>query len=330
MKRIFAFILATVLILALSACSTDPGISDSKDSSDGLKGAAILISSASETTTAQGNAMAAYAKANGVEFSVEYYDQNIATEAAMIENAISSGVDFLIIHNQSEGDCVDAITKAAQAGIVVVLYGTDVPDAEYNYLFTEDSYALGEQMGTMAAKWANEYLVANGEPVIAVVGNYSVTPVAVYRNEGIVAALEELCPEVQIVDTYDMAYKQEGITVGENILQAHPDVNMVVGINDQSVCGVYEAFVGAGLEGKNIGLFGIDGTAEAAYNISKQTIYKGILDIDSAKVGEQMVQCGIDAVNGNGPADKMIYWAGEEIRYDNIDDFAYKWEHLAK
>lgn len=293
---------------------------------------AILISSSSQVTAAQGNAMTAYAKDNGIDFTVEYYDQNISTEATMIENAVAAGVDVLIVHNQSEGDCIEPINKAIDAGVEVILYATDIPEVDYTYLFTEDAYALGKQMGKMAGEWANENLVAKGEPVIAAVGTYSVTPIAVDRNRGIVDALTEVCPEAEVVGTYEMAYKEEGLVAGENILQSHPDVNLVIGINDQSACGVYEAFKAAGLSDKNIGMFGIDGTDEACYYISQDTLFKGVLYISANEVGEQMVQYGIDIMKNGAPdsAKNVVYWDAQEITKSNVEDYKGNWGHLAK
>lgn len=340
LKRVVTCVLAVILIASLFGCSTKAPIENSptvegdtetaKDLKD-LKVAVILISSASQVTANQGNAIKAHVESLGAQCTLEYFEQNPATQANMIENAIAAGVDILLVQNQSAGDCVAEITKAYEAGITVLIYGDDVPDAKYTYLFAENSYDLGYQLGSMAAAWANENLVAKGEPVVAALGNYSVSPIAVYRHDGFLAALEELVPDIEIVGTYEMAYKQEGITAGENILQAHPDVNLVVGVNDQSVAGVYEVFVAAGLENENIGIFGLDGTDEALYFISQNTMFKGTMSIDPGKVSAELVDMGIAKVlnDPSAPTEKIHYWDGVEINYSNINDYKDKWGPLA-
>jgi len=340
LRSVVACLLTVILIISLAGCSTKtPGTNVTPDNEDAettktandLKVAVILISSASQITANQGNAIKEHVESLGAQCTLEYFEQNPATQADMIENAITAGADILFIQNQSAGDCIAEITRAHEAGITVLLYGEIVTDAEYTYVVTEDSYTLGYQLGSMAAAWANENLVAHGEAVVAAVGNYSITPLAALRHDGIVAALEELCPGVVIADSYEMAYKQEGITAGENILQAHPDVNLVVGINDQSVCGVYEVFVAAGLENNNIGIFGIDGTDEALYFISKNTMYKGSLDIDPGTVSCELVDMGIAKImnDPSAPSEKTQYWEGVEINYSNINDYKNKWGSLA-
>jgi ribose transport system substrate-binding protein len=338
LKRLAAAACAAMTLLSLAACSTTPpktdgagGSSQTNDNSN-VKVTSILISSASQVTTAQGNAIQAYAESKGASCTLEYYDQNIQTEASMIENAITAETNIMIVQNQSEGDCVAEIQKAHDAGIIVILYGVDVPDADYTYYYAEDAHALGKEMGETAGKWANENLIANGKSVVAVLGNYSVSPLAVDRYEGIKEGLENVCKDAKIVGTYDMAYKEEGVTAGENILQAHPDVNLVVGINDQSTCGVYEVFNAAGLGDKDIGMFGLDGTAEAEYLIAQDTMFKATINIDPNRVGEQMVQAGLDKLSGSSdaPTDKVIYWDGTLVTKDNINDFKDQWGSLAK
>lgn len=341
-KKGMAAVLSAGMILSLAACSTStPTVEKKEDtqkaqeaekkSVEDIKIAAILIAS-SQVTASLGNGIKDYAESLGAECTLQYYEQNIATQADMIEHAVTSGVDIIIMQNQSAADCVTEINKAVEAGVTVIMYGDAAEEINYDYNVTEDSLTAGYQIGSMAAEWANENLVANGIPVIVAVGNYSVTELAVKRKDGILKALEEKCPEAEIADIYEMAYKTEGLEVGENILQAHPDVNLVVGINDQSVCGVYEAFQAAGKNSEKIGMFGIDGTAEAMYLISEDTMMKGVTELDNVKIAKQMVDMGIAKVTGDSsaPAEKQLYWTLDEVTKENINDYKDKWGELAK
>lgn len=319
---------------ALSGCTTSSPVGSSADSGSGrLRMEAILISSSSQVTAGQGNAMSEYAKERGVDFSVQYYDQNIATQASLIENAVQRKVDVLIVHNQSEGDCVDAINAAVDAGVTVLLYATDVPQAKYTLLYTEDAYQAGAKMGEMAAAWAQENLIAKGKPVICAVGTYSVTPIAVDRGRGAQDKLLELIPDAEIVGTYEMAYKEEGLNIGENLLQSHPDTNLVLGINDQSACGVMEAFKAAGRTADEVGMFGVDGTDEGMFYIASDTMFKGTVAIPTNEVGELLVQAGIDLQSDPDlyPAESqtVISWESTPIDKTNVYDYEDIWGHLA-
>lgn len=331
--------LGAAAAIALSACSSSSTSGSSAGSSSAaanadIKMQAILISSSSQVTAGQGNAMTAYAEAAGVDFSVSYYDQNIATEATLIENAVSAGVDVLIVHNQSEGDCVDNINAAVEAGVVVLMYATEVPEAEYTLLYTEDAYEAGQKEGEMAAAWAEENLVAAGQSVICAMGTYSVTQIAVDRGLGAQDKLLELIPDAEIVGTYEMAYKEEGLEVGENLLQSNPDVNLVLAINDQSGCGVMEAFVAAGKSADECGIFGIDGTDEGMYYIATDSMFKGTVAIPTNEVGELLVQAGIDIMNGESDYEvagqTVETWESTAIDASNVNDYEDIWGYLAE
>lgn len=294
---------------------------------------AILVSATSTVTSDCAAGMQAYADENNVNLTVMYYENNISTYITMIENAVASGADAIIVQNTSTEDAIDALTAAAaKEDLVVCCYDVEVP-IDYDYCFTADNYQLGRAVGEMAADWANEVLVANGKDVICGIGDYSVSPIAHARYEGICDALTEGCPEAQIVMTAEMAFPLDGIEAGENFLQAYPDMNVVCGINDQSVCGVYETFIAAGKKDDTVGMFSIDGIAEALYNIYKQDIYGGCVDQDQATVGMQMVQYCTELVRGTEGAaerEKVQYFPRIRVTAENVEAYMDKFQDLIK
>lgn len=333
--------LAAAASIALAGCTTEaPDAVSGKDGNGGaadgerLKMEAILVSSASQTTAGQAKAMSDFAAENNIDFNVEYYDQNIATEASLIENAAQAGVKVLIILNQSPGDCVDAMNAAVDAGVTILLYATEVPDARYTLLYTEDAYSAGQMEGQMAAEWAQANLVDKGEKVVCALGTYSVTPIAVDRSNGAKDALLEAIPDAEIVGPFEMAYKEEGLEVGENLLQSHPETNLVMGCNDQSACGVMEAFAAAGRTPDQVGMFGVDGTDEGMYYIATDTMFKGTVAIPVNEVGVELVQVGIDLQGDPDlyPAGGQTIknWESVPVTKSNVEDYRDLWEHLAQ
>lgn len=328
LKRLTAVVLSLVMtVCLLAACGGSENGSAKKH-----KMQAILISSSSQVTAGQGKTMEEYAKEKGIDFSVSFYDQNIATEAQLIENAVTSGVECLILHNQSEGDCIDAINAAVDAGVTVVLFATDIPKAKYSYLITENAYDVGVAAGKMAGEWANENLIANGKKVVAAFGNYSVTQIAVDRSNGFKDGLKSVCPVYEDVGTYEMAYQEEGLKVGENLLQSHPDVNLVCAINDQSGFGVMEALKAAGRNANDVGVFGIDGTDQGMYYIATDTMFKGTYAIPTNDAGRQLIDKGLELLdNGGGKGEQTVeYWESTKITKENVNDFKEIWGYLAE
>ena len=318
--------------MLLAACSTEAPVSDTAaEAADGAIRITYVDISASEVTSAQGSAMKAYAEANGAELTVEYFDQNVSTEQALIENAIQAGVSALIVHSQGAEDCVDALNAAVDAGIPVLLYQTDVPNVRYTVMYTEDGYESGQMEGRMAAAWAQENLVDKGIPVVVASGTYSVSPFAAERSQGARDAFLEAIPDARLVGTYEAAYKEEGLEVGENLLISDPDTNVFLGVNDQSAAGVMEAFQAAG-HTQDVGLFGIDGTDQGMYDIARGTLFKGTVAIPYAQVGEDLVQAALDLCTGTSayePGGQTIeYWESAAIDESNVEDYRDIWGHL--
>lgn len=78
-----------------------------------------------------------------------------------------------------------------------------------------------------------------------------------------------------------------GQEAGENFLQAYPDMNMVVSINDDTMHGVYEAFAQAGLtNSENIGLFFHVWNQKSKEYVAEGGIFKCVVDLELNKVGE--------------------------------------------
>ena len=329
MKKILT--LAMTLILAMSLC-TAAFAEAAPDYSD-IDVVAVLVSATSTVTSDCAKGMQAWADANGVNLTVMYYENNISTYITMLENALASGADVIISQNTSEQDAIDVLKSACEReGTVVCCYDVEVP-IDYDYCFTADNYELGRAVGEMAAEWANENLVANGKEVIAGIGDYSVSPIAHQRYEGICDALTEGCPEAQIVMTAEMAFPLDGIEAGENFLQAYPDMNVVCGINDQSVCGVYETFIAANKKDETIGMFSIDGIAEALYNIYKGDIYGGCVDQDQVLVGEQMIQYSVElcaGAEGAAERDRIQYFPRVKVTSENVEEYMDKFADLIK
>lgn len=345
-RNFFQGVAGAASLALLAGCSTEQPVAEAESPDDTeaeatetatkspeeCKVAVILISSASQVTAAQGNSIQAHCDELGAICSVQYYEQDVSAAASMVENAITSGADILFFQAQSGTDCATELQKAHDAGICVVLYGTKVEGADYSYFCGEDGHNAGMQIGEVAAQWANENLVANGEPVIAALGTYSISPeLAVTRYEGAREAIEAAIEDITIVDPpFEAAYKEEGLAAGENLLQSNPDVNLVVGVNDQSTIGVYEAFMAGGKEGQNVGMFGIDGTAEAMALIAQDTMFKETLAIDPSAISCEMMDVAFDIMAGNEPAEKDTHWDGILISADNVADYKDQWESLVE
>jgi ribose transport system substrate-binding protein len=261
------------------------------------------------------NKMQAKAEELGAEIIVNDAKSDPNSQINALENFIASECDAIIVHAFDPEASVPTIDKAMEAGIKVVAYDQKID--RYDAYVGVDNYKLGTAIGEQAAKWINENLGGNAE--IGVCG-YPTIPIIVEREQGIKDALAKYAPNATIVATATAGYTPEGVKVGENFLQAHPNMNVVVGINDGGILGVYEAFKSAGKEGDTYGLFGCDATSDALDAIKVGGIYRGTIQLDTALAGETLVQLAVDTAKGK-EVTKDVLFEMAPVDNSNVDQY---------
>jgi ABC-type sugar transport system substrate-binding protein len=169
------------------------------------------------------------------------------------------------------------------------------------------NYEAGKIMGQVAGKWVREN---PGSKKVAIC-TWTQIPELLIRGEGIKAGFLEACPEGQIVYEKDAGYVQQGVEVGEALIQAHPDIQAVIGMDDSGPYGAGEAFKAAGwtFEDHRIGLFGIDNSEDAQRALKEGGMFQATLDMDLVGLYGTLFDLGADfALNGNyDESQKMLY-----------------------
>jgi ABC-type sugar transport system substrate-binding protein len=83
-----------------------------------------------------------------------------------------------------------------------------------------------------------------------------------------------------------------GLTSLENALQAHPDIDAVVSINDAGALGAIKAQEAAGKDPHTTIVVGIDADAQAKDLIKQGKFYRGTVDTASEQTGEMVMRRG--------------------------------------
>ena len=149
--------------------------------------------------------------------------------------------------------------KAEEAGIPVATIGT--PAAEDTFLrtgvdYTETGYIIGKEVAEKLGG-KGKVIILEGPP-----GAQN----AIERLQGIENAIAEY-PNVEIVASQTANFKRtEGMQVTENLLQAHGDINAIIGANDESALGAIQALKAAGIQG--VVVAGFDGNMDATEAIA--------------------------------------------------------------
>jgi len=109
--------------------------------------------------------------------------------------------------------------------------------------------------------------------------------------------------------------RTQGMSVMENMLQAHPDIQAVFAANDEMALGAVEAIFGAG---KNILVMGFDATDDAIAAIQEGRM-AGTIAQQPALIGSTAVDNAVKLISGQGIAPSIPVEV-TLITVDNIAD----------
>lgn len=109
-----------------------------------------------------------------------------------------------------------------------------------------DYAAFGGKGGELAAQCANEKLGGKGKALLF--QNKEGVAGKADMEAAMVAQLNAGAPGVEVAQTLIATERAEALTKVGQVLQAHPDINVVVSVNDEGGLGAMGAFEAAGIE----------------------------------------------------------------------------------
>jgi fructose transport system substrate-binding protein len=182
------------------------------------------------------------------------YAGDNTTQVNAIENMITRHVNAIAVAPSESAGIVPAIRKAQAAGIPVIAVDTATEPLDVVKSFiASDSYNAGLLQG----KWA--YAALNGnKPVIVMMHGQLGSQVDTDRANGFLAGFGHNAKAHIVASEATGGIAGPTQTATENVLTAHPDVNVIWNIDDDGSIGAGTAASHAGLT-KNILITGMDG-----------------------------------------------------------------------
>ncbi|MGI6778128.1 MAG: substrate-binding domain-containing protein [Acetivibrionales bacterium] len=271
----------------------------------------------------------------GIEIDVVDANQDIAKQISAGENLLAKKVDALIITPVDAKGVMPLIEQAMKEGIPVI---TESVKAEKQtcYVGIDDF-----QGGYLDGKYAGEYIKNNNlETPKALLVGLPALEACVNRTEGFKKGLLEVIPEAEIVAEVDgQGAKDKAMAVATDALTAHPDINMIMGINDDSTLGAVQAYKAAGMDISKLAAFGFGVEGNAAKNelADSDSPYQGGLAMFPENIGKICVEMAVKAVNGEDvPSDVQVPF--DVMNKKNVNDYyqkdgdewMIKWEEVEK
>lgn len=225
-----------------------------------------------------------------------------------IESMITQKVDAIAITPTSP-NVQDALQKAVDEGIKVVLIDNDIPDWDGKTTVVATDNLAG---GVLAGEFLAGQLSA-GDTVAVLEG----VPGAPSLDDRVTGFLEGLGDNFDVVASLPTDCDQtKGLDAAQDILTANPDVAAIYGACGPPIIGALEAVASAGATVK---LVGFDAGPDEVAAIVAGDQLASVAQFP-AKMGELGAQAALDAVNGED-VEPNIDTGTEMVTADNADQF---------
>lgn len=220
------------------------------------------------------------AKKNNYELIITSGEWDLSKQISQIEDFISSKVDAIIVCPVDSKGIGSGIEEANKAGIPV--FTADIAAERGNVVSHIASNNI--QGGKLAGEFIAKYLDGKGE--IAIINQPAITSV-LDRVQGFKEAVANF-PDLKIVaDVNGQGVRDRSLQAATDILQAHPNLKGIFGINDDSALGALDAVQQYGK--KDIVIVGYDATPPAVDAILKGTPLKADVVQYPKKIGESTI-----------------------------------------
>jgi ribose transport system substrate-binding protein len=237
-------------------------------------------------------------------------ETDIATEMQIVETMINRRVDAICLAPSDRSAFKIVVNRAAKAGIPVVIYDSGLDSENYRTFVATDNY-LGGKMG---AERLGERMHGKGKIVMVktVPGGASTTA----REDGFRDGLKAKYPGIEILDErYGMATVAQSLTVTENMLTAHPEMQGIFCSNESGSIGASQALRA---RGKRLKLVGFDSSPSLIDAVEAGWIDTLVVQ-DPFKMGETAVASAVKAIQG-GQTPKKIALPPRLVDRGNLHD----------
>lgn len=253
-----------------------------------------------------------------VSLQVELNHRQLATEAQVVDDFITRGVDVIVVSILDKTASAAALKRAKAKGIPIIEYNTELADHSISaHMVGVNQTKLAEAVGAKMDEYIKTKL--HGSAKVGLVALPLMNPQSSVRKKGVLSQLKDV--KIHIVSDLQGATPEEGANAFEQTLQRDPGTQVFWASNSGTLAGAATA---AQKMGSHVALFGIDMSKQLAemlldpksdlIAVSDQQPYEiGYLAVEAAaktKRGEKMphlIQVPAKVYSRDKPAEVKAY-----------------------
>ena len=228
----------------------------------------------------------------------------------IVEAMINRRVDAIALAPIDRVALITVVDRAARENVPMVIFDSGVDTATYVSKIATDNYRAGQ----IAAERMGKILGGKGKVIIVAVQPGAASTEA--REKGFEESIHRNFPGIEIVDKrFGMAQIAKSLSVSENMLTAHPDVDGIFASNESSTMGAGQAL--RGRTGK-VKLVGFDWSPTLLDDLQAGVIDSLVIQ-DPFKMGYESVRTAVNRLDGR-QVQKDMDLTPRLIDKSNLDD----------
>lgn len=262
---------------------------------------------------------------DNVDIRVVSADDNDTLQRAQIDNFIDEGVDLLIVSPNSMTSISEAVDRAYDSGIPVILLDRKTGSGKYTAFIGADNLEIGRSIGEFVAT-----RLGGRGTVVEIQGLDGSSP-AVERHRGFTDALERY-PDIHIIASPSGNWLQEsGSEAMDAVKRKDTDrqIDCVFGHNDRMAVGAYETMKGYGADVGGMLFAGVDALPGADGGIAR--VQDGTLTVSCIYPtgGDKVMELAMNILEGR-PYNKENTLRAALVTRDNAGVMLMQAEEMAR
>ncbi len=318
-KKLLAFVLIVTCTVSLMVMS---GVKNA-DAEKKIKVGLSMYTLGAPYFAAQAEAARKKAEELGLDFVSTEAGDDMVKQLGNVEDLLAQNIDLLILNPKDPKGLIPATKAATEAGVPVIIIDSSIdPSADFVTTVQSNNLANGELVGEWLVKQMQ------GKPIkMALISGSQGNPVGKERRQGVFRGIIEEQLRTAGIAGFEIVAQgwgnwahEGGLAAMEDILVAHPDINVLLTENDSMALGALEAIKEARKENDILILAAADGQKEALALI-KEGKY-GATGMNNPKlVAETGLEIGLKVLQGEKDFPKVYYTPPVCITKENVDQY---------
>jgi ribose transport system substrate-binding protein len=237
-------------------------------------------------------------------------ETDFTMQLQIVDAMINRHVDAIALAPVDRQSLVGPVERAAKQNIPVIIYDSPVDTDKFVSQVATDNYKAGAMAGERMGK------ILNGQGKVVIVGVKPGAASTEAREKGFEDLIHQKFPGIQILDKrFGMAVVATSMTVAENMLTAHPDLDGIFASNESGTIGSGQAL--RTRHGK-VKLVGFDWSPALLDDLSSGLIDSLVIQ-NPFEMGYQAITTAVRHLDGQ-PVTKIVDMAPRLIDRESLND----------